>query len=110
MCTSSQSSELVLPDKKGYRLVGAGKYVAKLPDTGLCRITMDGDDALVSLTAANRVEILGNNLLIRPVFWDAKSKLDSKLVFRNQVLTVFQVKQLSNKRDGLVIGVRRRKE
>ena len=110
MCTSSQSSDLVVPDKKGYRLVGAGKYVAKMPDTGLCRVTVDGDDAVITLTAANRVEVLGNNLLVRPVFWDSKSKLESKLIFRNQVLTVFQVKQLSNKRDGLVIGVRKRKE
>lgn len=84
----------------------AAKSIDKIAANRTFKFVASGSDALLVMTAANQTKILGNNLLIYPTFWDPQSKLESKLVYRDRIVTIFEVTQLSNKRLGYVIGAK----
>ena len=107
LSTSCLSSEpLIVKDKKGYLIRNAAKSVDKVDSNKVFKLVACVDDAVLTMTAANQTKILGNNLLIYPTFWDPNAKLECKLVYRDKIVTVFEVTQLSNKRLGYVIGAK----
>ena len=97
---------MIVKDKKGYLILNAAKSVDKICLNKSFKLVVLGNDALLTMTAANQTKLLGNNLLIYPTFWDPNAKLDSKLIYRDKIVTIFEVTQLSNKRLGYIIGAK----
>jgi hypothetical protein len=112
LSTSCQSSnaESIVKESRGYRLIGASKSIDKIPKNKIFKLTdiPGSDDALLTMTAANQIEMHNSMLLIRPTFQDSSSKLESKLIHRDGVVTLFEVTQKSNSRLGYVLSIRSR--
>lgn len=108
-CHSNRNSPTngIVTDPKGFRFRDMGQFVEKIPENKTFKLISDGTDMILTMKAANKTAILANTLVIRPVFWDAKSEFATKSIFRNKFISIFEITQLSNKRVGYTITFRK---